>query len=141
MVIQTRQFKEAPKVHKEIVELGEKVEEKRKELLEKKEAEIHDKELIRQVLEENIRKTKPVKSGLVMVPKSQRINTIKKIKTKPRAKQVQLLIDLAFEKGVIHATDVAKKLDDPYILDEFHDALVDKFYDYLVKQGKLEKIS
>ena len=47
---------------------------------------------------------------------------------------------MVFEKGVIEAVEVAKKLDNPYLLDEFHDALVDKLYDKLVEQGKLKQV-
>ena len=53
---------------------------------------------------------------------------------------MKLLTDLAFEKGVIHATEIAKGLDDPYILDEFHDTLDDRLYKYLIEQGKLKQI-
>ena len=65
---------------------------------------------------------------------------VKELKGQKKERQIQLLTGLAFDKGVIHATEVAQKLDDPYILDEFHDTLVDELYNYLVEQGKLKEV-
>lgn len=55
-----------------------------------------------------------------------------------KPKQVKVLVYLAFKKGVHHAFNVAKKLDDPYLLDEFHDTMVDELYDLLVKKKKIK---
>ena len=54
--------------------------------------------------------------------------------------QLQSLVQLAFAKGVAHASEVVKNLDNPYLMDEFHDTLIDEFYKALVEQGKLEEI-
>ena len=53
--------------------------------------------------------------------------------------QVKVLSDIAFEKGLDAAIEEAKKLNNPYILDEFHDTLVDELYKKLVEAGKLEQ--
>jgi len=53
--------------------------------------------------------------------------------------QVKVLREIAFEKGLDIAIEEAKKLNNPHILDEFHDDLVDKFYQKLVEAGKLEE--
>jgi poly-D-alanine transfer protein DltD len=66
--------------------------------------------------------------------------TAQKLKDQPKDRQIQLLTELAFEKGVVEAVEVAKNLDNPYLLDEFHDALIDEFYKKLVEQGKLKAI-
>jgi len=52
--------------------------------------------------------------------------------------QVGALISLVFEKGLEKAVSLAKALDNPAILDEFHDTLVDRFYEILVKKGILK---
>lgn len=139
MVIQTPKFKEGPKIHKEIVELEKRLAEKKQELAEKKEVERPDKEIIKEIIKEKVEvpavpKVKPV------APLPHIVETVKEIKREPKERQIQLLTDLAFEKGVIHATEVARGLDNPYILDEFHDTLVDELYNYLVEQGKLKQI-
>jgi len=53
--------------------------------------------------------------------------------------QVKALCDIAFDKGLDTAIEEAKKLNSPYILDEFHDALVDELYKKMVEAGKLEQ--
>lgn len=55
--------------------------------------------------------------------------------SKPR--QVKVLIYFAFKKGLHYATSIASKLKDPYILDDFHDTLVDELYNLLKKKRKI----
>lgn len=63
-----------------------------------------------------------------------------KFKGLEKNQQLKNLVDLAFQKGIIYAADVAKDLDNPYLMDEFHDTLVDKLHKELVARGKLEEI-
>ncbi len=50
--------------------------------------------------------------------------------------QVQHLIDLALNKGVVHAVKVAKHLEDNYALDMFHDKLLaEEFHKALKEKG------
>ena len=48
--------------------------------------------------------------------------------------QVEELLDISIHKGIETAVKQAKK-DDPYVLDAFHDALVEKLYPELQKRG------
>lgn len=57
-----------------------------------------------------------------------------------RTAQVKALCDLAFDKGINFAIEVAKALDNAYVLDEFHDALVDELSEKLLEKGELEKV-
>ena len=45
--------------------------------------------------------------------------------------QIGALISLVFEKGLPQAISVAKDLGNPAILDEFHDALTDRYFQML----------
>ena len=137
MVIQSKKFKEAPELQKEITELEKKVVEKKQELEKKKEVR-PEKEIIKEVIRKKVEESTQPKT----TPRLQKV-VIKKasqIKKRPKERQIELLTDLTFEKGIIHAIEVAKKLDDPYILDEFHDTLVDKLYNYLIEQKKLKQV-
>ena len=54
--------------------------------------------------------------------------------------QIQHLIDLAQQKGVVHAVKVARHMEDNFILDTFHDRmLVDELHDALVKKGMIKE--
>lgn len=63
-----------------------------------------------------------------------------KLKGFEKNQQLKALVDLAFLKGVSYATEVARHLDNPYLMDEFHDTLIDEFHQKLVESGKLEEI-
>lgn len=63
-----------------------------------------------------------------------------KLKGVEKDQQLKALVDLAFLKGVAYASDVARNLDNPYLMDEFHDTLIDEFRQKLVDSGKLEEI-
>jgi len=55
--------------------------------------------------------------------------------------KVEKLIQLAMQKGVFHAVKVARHLEDNYVLDEFHDRLLeDDLHDALIKNGLIKEI-
>jgi len=55
--------------------------------------------------------------------------------------QVQHLVDVAQQKGIIHAVKVARHMESNYILDTFHDRiLADDLHDALVKKGMITEI-
>jgi len=55
--------------------------------------------------------------------------------------QIQHLVDIAQQKGIMHAVKVARHMEDNYILDTFHDRmLADELHDALVKKGMIKEI-
>lgn len=54
--------------------------------------------------------------------------------------QVQELVNIAFTQGLAEAVKKVASLDNPALLDAFHDVLADQLYDLLVERGQLEKI-
>ncbi len=55
--------------------------------------------------------------------------------------KIEKLIQVAMQKGVIHAVKVARHLQDNYVLDELHDRLLaDEFHDALLAKGLIEEI-
>lgn len=56
----------------------------------------------------------------------------------PANQQVGVLISLVFEKGLEEAISVARQLNNPAILDEFHDILADRYYKELVEKKILK---
>lgn len=52
----------------------------------------------------------------------------------PLDQQVGALISLTFDKGIKKAISVAKGLDNPAVLDEFHAILIDRYYNELVEK-------
>lgn len=124
-----------------VEEIYKEFEKKRAEILREPEAKEKlppekEKEILKEAVYERIQTAQPIPPAQqkVIIQKAQ------EIKAQPKERQIQLLTELAFEKSVIEAVEIAKQLDSPYLLDEFHDILVDKLYDKLVEEGKLEKI-
>ncbi len=54
--------------------------------------------------------------------------------------QVKVLAAVAFEEGIMRAVDLARHLDDAYVLDKLHDQLVGDLYERLVEEKKLKKV-
>lgn len=53
--------------------------------------------------------------------------------------KIQQLVNIVFEDGIYPAVDKAKT-QGPYILDEFHHALVDQLHDEMARRGIIEEI-
>ena len=51
--------------------------------------------------------------------------------------QVKSLCNLAFQKGLDFAIQTARNLNNPYVLDAFHDALIDELYKRLITERKI----
>jgi len=106
-------------------------------VLESKEAGLSlekQKEILKDVVSEKIQTIQPSRVNQQVAQK------IQELQEQPKERQIQILTEMAFEKGVVYAVEIAKNLDNPYLLDEFHDVLVDQLYNKLVEEGKLEKI-
>lgn len=63
---------------------------------------------------------------------------VKEISRLEPSQQVGALVSLVFEKGLLKTVSLALALDNPAILDEFHDLLVDRYYQMLVEKGILK---
>ena len=54
---------------------------------------------------------------------------------------VQHLVEIALQKGAVHAVKVARHMDDNYILDLFHDRLLsDQLHETLIQKGIVKEI-
>lgn len=60
------------------------------------------------------------------------------IKSLDKNQQLQILVNIAFEKGISRAIKVARNLNNAFILDEFHDTLVDRLYNELKSRKKIK---
>lgn len=55
--------------------------------------------------------------------------------------QVQHLVDIASQKGVVHAVKVAQHMQDNYILDTFHDKMLgEELHSALLAKGMIKEI-
>lgn len=68
------------------------------------------------------------------------LNKIKEIKNLDQEHQVQTLCELSFQKGLAYAISVARGLDNPHVLDAFHDTLTDELRQRLIQEDKVEEL-
>ncbi|MDP1884637.1 MAG: hypothetical protein Q8L10_04700 [Candidatus Moranbacteria bacterium] len=55
--------------------------------------------------------------------------------------RINNLVDIAMQKGVVHAVKVAQRINDNYILDGLHDRLMlEEFHDALMEKGLIEEL-
>ncbi len=136
-------------VETEIVELEKQLAQKRALLGVEKDLSAEALAKVEQPLEQILGAEKPAPSAPVSsqapsapapivasTPKSEADN----FKGLAKNQQLKNLVDLAFQKGIAYATDLARHLDSAYLMDEFHDTLIDKLHKELVEKGKLEEI-
>ncbi len=131
----------------EIQDLERKLEEKKRQLVEKGESQFSEKEALREVLQEHVEEAKQALSEPTgSVPAVSHIltddlqNDVTKVKGKEkREEQLKQLVEVALTKSIKDAVSVAKK-SNPYLLDELHDHLVDDYYDKLIALRRIKKL-
>jgi len=134
-------------LEKEIEILSRKLEEKKTELSVQKKP-FSERELVKEAIKERMVEkaavskvppsTKPSKKTKTVVPLIPQGKISPQIlRNSPKEKQLGILVGVAFSDSIPEAVLLAEKLKSPYLLDELHDVLVDKFYQELIKRGKI----
>ena len=91
--------------------------------VERKEAEI-TRENLGERPAQTIPSQQPTAAAVVDEKAEEIKNDVREIKNLDTARQVKVLVALAFEKGITHSVKVARGLNDAYLLDELHELLV-----------------
>ncbi|MBI2055350.1 MAG: hypothetical protein HYT42_00435 [Candidatus Sungbacteria bacterium] len=129
--------------HQEIAELERLLAEKRKTLeLEGQSAE--EKEVFKEAFRETYGEVLAPKTPVVnqpqpVLPAEELDKRAEELKTKEREEQLESLIALAVTKGVTAAAEVARQAT-PWLMDELHDRLRDKYYEHLIAARKLKAL-
>ncbi len=127
-------------IQQEIAKLEQQLAEKRASL-EKQAAEAgqeapHEKEVLRQVVGEQIQRHVPSYQ-----PAPQKQQDDQSSYNDPQlVDKVQELVNLAFNQSINDAVKKVVQSGNPALIDAFHDVLVDKLYDTLLERKKLEEV-
>jgi alanyl-tRNA synthetase len=116
---------------KELEELKKRIEKLEARLEKEKSKEVKEK-LIKEKIREYVLEVQKTPS---FAPPPKVRDEAKEIEKFSKSEQVGALISLALEKGILYAVSVAKNLKNPAILDEFHDTLIDRYYQILVEKN------
>ena len=131
-------------IEAEIADLSKRIQEKRK-ILEEQNGIIEEKDLVRSAVAEGISKS-PIQQSASSSQTAQKISATVASSGKKAdvsyldtldeesGAEVNRLIDVAFTKGIAVAFSEVSK-DEPYIMDAFHDVLVDRLYEDLKSKG------
>jgi hypothetical protein len=135
-------------IEKEIALLEQKLAEK-KAILGQPEN-ISQKEILSETIKERMVETPVFGDILKISPKTSKIKkptptplvatgkvSVQELRQLPKEKQLDILVGLAMTQSIPEAVALAQESGSPYVLDELHDVLVDKFFEELVKRGKL----
>ena len=120
-------FEKSPKL-KEVTEKLTKVQ---KDLEKEKLPSLEKEKRIKEEIKSCLRELQKTPS---FAPPPTTYDELKEIKDLEPSQQVGALINLVFEEGLEKAVSLARKINNPAILDEFHDVLVDHYYKFLVER-------
>ncbi len=135
------------KLEKEKVSAVEAPKETIKEKPEIKEAEKEakkERETIPEAIKEKLKFFSREKKGIAISRPPAAVAQINddavRIKKLEAEQQVRKLTELAIHKGIYYAIEVVRQIDDPYLIDRFHDALINDYFEKLVASKKLKRI-
>ena len=119
--------------------LQEQLEAKQKELVKTGEQK-HERDVLKEVIQDvSMEKALPGAPQLSTRPSDDdATKQAEELQEKEHEHIVQELVALSLTKGIFVAIAVAKKLKNPHLLDDFHDALGDHYYDKLVQSRKIK---
>ena len=135
---------ENPTLEQEIVDIEQRLAEKKAELNKK---ELHS--AVKEQVQEKVPEYQPSSLSVPMTDGSQ--NQTSPLTPPPMASapaylsdelkdKVQELVNMAFNQSISEAVKAASKLNNPALIDAFHDILVDQLYNTLIERGKLKKM-
>ncbi len=126
-------------IEREIKELEQKLEAKKREAAEKGEEALPEKEVFREVVKEHIDTLRASPSPAFPLPPKD-VQQKQPPKTGDHIAQsqedIKALVDLALTKSIEDAVRIAEK-ESPYLLDALHDHLADEYYDKLIALRKI----
>ena len=119
---------------REVEVLEERLREVKKALEESGEAAQGERALLRQVVGERIQRDQspspPMHAPLPATPS-------RGARPHDEVEEVRPYVELALEKDISAAVEEIRKTGNAHLLDAFHDAVVDKFYEILLRAGKI----
>ncbi len=65
---------------------------------------------------------------------------VKRIEPMEKRGRLEELKRIAVEEGLAKSVSIARKIKDPYLLDELHDSLIDELKEGLKEEGILEEL-
>lgn len=94
-----------------------------------------EKELLREAIAERIREGLPLPPS--PIPPSPAPGAMPPQIMHDELKEVEAFVSLAFDQDIPTAVKAVAKSGNAHLIDAFHDVLVDRFYEEMVRRGKI----
>ncbi|MBI1974945.1 MAG: hypothetical protein HYS57_01135 [Parcubacteria group bacterium] len=123
----------------EVRVLEERLEQVRRALTGSGETVPPDRELMQEVVRGRMREAEPPSPAGVATPYTSPVPPAAQV-SPPHDEAVELqdFVAVAFEKGIPDAVKLVRRTGNAHLLDALHDLLVDRFFEELVKRGKIK---
>ena len=118
--------------------------EQKKHALEAQQPEVGktEKDVLHDVLHENMEAIQnpqddSQKKTSILAPTAQQTvmanSTAKDLQETDHQQQIHALVEIAISKGLVDAVETARHMGNPHLLDDFHDAVVDSYYQKILE--------
>ena len=127
-------------LEQEISWLQEQLESKKRELKEHGGEQKEEREMIKEIIREAPLAAPlppPPAGGHPPLSDDAAQKAADELKEKSHEEAIESLARVAFAKNLLAALKIARSLKNPHFLDEFHDALADRYYDKLIEARKI----
>ena len=125
-------------IHEDIKWLESQLESKKKELAEGSIEQGQEREIVKEVIKETTTEKPSMSAPVSKLSEDGANKSALEKKEKEHGEVIQNLVEIAFSKNLLSALKVAESLNNPHILDEFHDILADEYYQKLLDARKLK---
>src|SRR3989344_3713728 len=100
-----------------------------------------EREIVKEVIKETVTDKPNASAPAAKLSDNDAKKSVLDLKEKEHGDIIQNLVQIAFSKNLLSALKVAESLNNPHILDEFHDTLADQYYQKLLNARRVNKIS
>lgn len=125
-------------IHEDIKWLEDQLEAKKRELAGSGAEMKEEKEMVRDVIRETPSASTPPPQTKSSISDDDVKKSSAELTEKKHHEIVEELVRIAFTKDLASAFKIARQMNNPHLMDEFHDTLADKYYEKLQQARKLK---
>ncbi|MBI2023919.1 hypothetical protein HYT00_00785 [Candidatus Giovannonibacteria bacterium] len=125
-------------IHEDIKWLEERLEAKKRELVASGVESKEEREIVKDVIKEVPTATTLPPPARSTISDDDAKKTSADLQEKKHHEIIEGLVNVALSKDLASAFKVARSLNNPHLMDEFHDTLADKYYQKLLDARKLK---
>jgi hypothetical protein len=123
-------------INDEIKWLEAQLEARKRELVEKSFEKKEERDVLKEIIKEVPTGSAPTPPAPI-ISDDAALKKAEELQEKEHEEIIEELVNISFSKNLASALKVANSLKNPHLLDEFHDALADRYYQKLLDARKI----